>query len=148
MQKAGEMAYVFLFGCFLYSLIEIAARGYTHWSMTLTGGICLAYIYHITADSHMNLIKKCFAGAVFITCSEFAVGVAVNVVMKWDVWDYSDMPANLYGQICLPFSALWFLLCFAGCGISAVISDKFKKLYTYCRKNDEIRNSIFQGQES
>lgn len=124
MKKSGEIIYAFLFGCFLYSLIEIAARGFTHWSMTLTGGICFSYIYHITNGSKMSLVRKCAAGAVFITSVEFLVGIYDNIIMKWNVWDYSDMPANILGQICLPFSLLWFLLCFAGCFLSRAINKK------------------------
>ena len=144
MRKTGEMAYVFLFGCFLYSLIEIAARGHTHWSMTLTGGVCLAFIYHISTESKMNLMKRCFTGSLFITAIEFAVGVLVNIIMGWNVWDYSHMPYNIkgqiclgfsgmwliLGQICLPFSVLWFLLCFAGCGLSKAINIRLEKMYS------------------
>ena len=25
------------------------------------------------------------------------------------VWDYSGVPQNVLGQICLPFSAIWFV---------------------------------------
>lgn len=39
------------------------------------------------------------------------VGVADNLILHWNVWDYTDMPLNLYGQICLPFTILWFFLC-------------------------------------
>jgi len=125
MRKLGEIAYVFLFGCFLYSLIEIAARGRTHWSMTLTGGACLAFIYHITTESKMNLFARCFAGTIFITAAELVVGFFVNIIMKWNVWDYSDEPANFLGQICLPFSLIWFFLCIIGSGLCRVIEKKF-----------------------
>ena len=33
-----ELAFMFLLGCFIYSLLEIATRGYTHWTMTLLCG--------------------------------------------------------------------------------------------------------------
>jgi uncharacterized membrane protein len=125
MRKLGEIAYVFLFGCFLYSLIEIAARGRTHWSMTLTGGACLAFIYHITTRSKMNLFVRCLAGTVFITVAEFVVGFYVNIMMKWNVWDYSDVPVNFMGQICLPFSLIWFCLCIVGSSICRKIEKKF-----------------------
>ena len=82
MKKSGEIIYAFLFGCFLYSLIEIAARGFTHWSMTLTGGICFSYIYHITNGSKMSLVRKCAAGAVFITSVEFLVGIYDNIILS------------------------------------------------------------------
>lgn len=40
---AYEYGIMFLLGCFIYSLLEIAARGYTHWTMTLLGGISAAW---------------------------------------------------------------------------------------------------------
>ena len=36
---------VFIIGGLMYALIEISARGYTHWSMVLTGGLCLTLMY-------------------------------------------------------------------------------------------------------
>lgn len=126
MNRSGETVFAFLFGCFLYSLIEIAARGYTHWSMTLTGGVCLAFIYYITNGTGMNTFEKCMSGAVFITSAEFTVGCFVNLKMQWNVWDYSDMPANLMGQICVPFFLVWFCLCYIGCRLSIKIKKIFE----------------------
>ena len=45
---------------------------------------------------------------------EFWTGVLVNRVMHLGVWDYSAAPFNLLGQICLPFTLLWFPLCGIG----------------------------------
>lgn len=147
MRKFGEIAFVFLIGCFLYSLIEIASRGYTHWSMTLTGGVCLVYIYHLATDTNMNIILKCLCGALFITSAEFIVGIAVNLVMEWNVWDYSDIPTNLMGQICLPYSFIWFMLCFVGCGISRIIKNKFLEIYDEEKNYNELTHPIFCPQE-
>jgi uncharacterized membrane protein len=98
-------------GYFIYSLIEIIDRGYTHWTMALTGGTVLSILYAVNRHSTMTLIKSCIMGSVIITAIEFVVGVAVNIIMGWNVWDYSDVPLNFMGQICLPFSAAWFILC-------------------------------------
>ena len=100
---------VFLTGCFVYSLLEIASRGFTHWTMTLTGGLILTILY----EMHVRLTgtplwQKCLIGSVIITSVEFTVGVIVNIILRWNVWDYSDMPFNVLGQICLPFTVLWF----------------------------------------
>ncbi len=40
MLKKIEYICVFLSGGIIYSFIEVAWRGYTHWSMTIAGGIC------------------------------------------------------------------------------------------------------------
>ncbi|MGN0647438.1 MAG: hypothetical protein ACI4J3_02265, partial [Oscillospiraceae bacterium] len=100
----------FLFGFFLYAMLEIAFRGYTHWTMCLTGGIALMVLYDMELRLNAHYLWRAFLGAVFITAFEFAVGVADNLLMGWRVWDYSDLPMNILGQICLPFSALWFVL--------------------------------------
>jgi uncharacterized membrane protein len=49
-------------------------------------------------------------GAIIITGLEFLTGVLVNLWLGLSVWDYSYMPFNLLGQICLPYSILWLLL--------------------------------------
>lgn len=48
--------------------------------------------------------------AAVITSLEFAVGCLVNLRLGWHVWDYSDIPLNLMGQICPTFSVMWLLL--------------------------------------
>ena len=37
-----------------------------------------------------------------------------------NIWSYSDMPLNIDGQICLPFTMIWFVLSVLG-----VITDNF-----------------------
>lgn len=109
--KIAQYVYTFLMGYFLYSFVEVAGRGYTHWTMALTGGLVLSVLYAISGLRTMNLIKCCFIGAAVITCIEFAVGVFDNIIMGWQVWDYSDRRFNILGQICPLFTGLWFLLC-------------------------------------
>ncbi len=148
MRKSGEIIFVFLIGCFLYSLIEISTRGYTHWSMTLTGGMCLTYIYSITVNTKMRVVNKCISGALFITAAEFTVGIIVNIIYGWNVWDYSDMPFNILGQICLPYSIVWFLLCFVGYKLSKIIYYKFQKIYEREKICSEVTQPIFLQQEN
>ena len=87
--KTAECSISFLMGFFIYSMIEIIDRGYTHWTMGLTGGTALMILYLINSSSGITLLKSCMIGAVFITATEFLVGVVVNMVFKWNVWDYS-----------------------------------------------------------
>jgi uncharacterized membrane protein len=67
----------------------------------------------------MSLIKQMFIGACIITILEFITGCIVNLYFKWNVWDYSHLPLNLLGQICLPFSIIWFFLS----GIAILLDD-------------------------
>ncbi|MCL2509010.1 MAG: putative ABC transporter permease [Oscillospiraceae bacterium] len=107
-----KYAYIFLYGAFIYSAIEVAFRGYTHWSMTLTGGTALVAIYRMNMlMSRKSLLLRCAAGCAVITSMEFTVGCVVNRWLHMGVWDYSHMPLNVLGQICPLFSGAWFLLC-------------------------------------
>lgn len=58
--------------------------------------------------------KFCLEGAGMITATEFLVGLIVNKKLKWGVWDYSNLPLNLMGQICPLYSFFWILLCRPG----------------------------------
>lgn len=103
---------LFLIGGALYCLIEILWRGRTHYSMFFAGGIVFIILVYIGKEmKEAPLILKCLLGALIITAVEFIFGYIFNIRYKMGVWDYSSMPLNIFGQICLPFSALWFLLC-------------------------------------
>jgi len=125
--KTAECSISFLMGFFIYSMIEIIDRGYTHWTMGLTGGTVLVTLYLINSSSGITLIKSCFIGALFITFTEFTVGIIVNKVFEWHVWDYSEVPLNVMGQICLPFTLLWFVLCIPAYFLCRFIHDRLRQ---------------------
>lgn len=112
MQKVVEYGTVFSIGAVGYGIIEILWRGRTHWTMILTGGVCLACIYlNESYNRDAPVWKRCIVGSLIISLSEILVGFVVNMLLGWAVWDYSNQPLNLFGQICPLYSALWFLLC-------------------------------------
>lgn len=49
--------------------------------------------------------------ALLVTAVELAAGVILNIWLGLDIWDYSHLPFNLWGQICPQFSAVWWFLC-------------------------------------
>ena len=74
-----------------YSLLEILWRGYTHWTMGVTGGLCLSTLYRVSeAVKHWRTGTRCVLGSAIITGYELAVGWLVNLKLGWDIWDYSD----------------------------------------------------------
>lgn len=103
---------LFFTGSIVYPMMEIFCRGKTDFSMALAGGVCLCLINNVCNSKlkEKPIAVKCFAGSGIITAVEFLVGVFVNIILKLDVWDYSHLPLNIMGQICLPFSVLWFFL--------------------------------------
>lgn len=109
---------VFILGGIAYAMIEVLFRGHTHWTMVLTGGACVLTMYMMSGWLlDIPLIASALTGALIITMYELVVGLIVNIRLGWSVWDYSDMPGNILGQICPTFSAIWFLLCLIFLGI-------------------------------
>ena len=98
-------------GC-LYGLLEIAWRGYTHWTMVLLAAIlCIPLDIaneHIPWD--MPLLLQGVLSGLTITVMEFVTGLIVNVWLGMGVWDYSNQFGNILGQICPLYTILWCLL--------------------------------------
>lgn len=112
---------IFSFGGIVYGLIELVWRGKTHWSMVITGGACLLSLYKIYSKiKGASLFKKCLIGSCVITMYEYISGCIFNLWLKRKVWDYSRMPFNIKGQVCLLYSFLWGLLSIP---ISALCND-------------------------
>lgn len=107
---------LFLIGGFTYYLIEILWRGYSQWTMICLGGICFILMGYINEFYSWDtpLWKQCGMSALIITVLEFITGCIINIKLGWNVWNYSDIPFNLLGQVCLPYSVLWVLLSYVG----------------------------------
>ena len=99
----------------MYLFTEILYRGVTYWQMALVGG---------TAGTLTGLINNCLTwnlplffqgltGMFICTACEFAGGCYFNIYRHYALWDYSNLPFNFLGQICLYYSFAWFFLSFA-----------------------------------
>ena len=94
--------------------IEILWRGHTHWTMGVLGGLCFALIGLLDEwQDHPPMLLQMVQGAAIVTALELLVGLIVNRWLGWNVWDYSDMPGNLWGQVCPQFAAAWLVLSWA-----------------------------------
>lgn len=132
-------------GGLMYMGIEMLFRGHTHWTMFVVGGICfyLVGLINEIIPWETPILKQCLIGAFIITAVEFISGCIINLLLKWNVWDYSDMPLNIMGQICLPFSAAWFLI-----SAVAIVADDYlryamgeeKPYYFIFRRKKEAGN--------
>jgi len=117
---------LFLTGGFAYGGIEILFRGYSHVSMLVAGGICFILIGLLDEvfPWNMALISQMVISSGIITLVEFFVGLVVNVWLKLNVWDYSKMPYNLLGQVCLLYTNIWFFLSLFG-----ILADDYLRYY-------------------
>lgn len=116
MYQILKYVYLFVTGGLLYNLLEVLYRGWTHWTMFILGGvcfICLGLINEII-PWEMPLWQQVLIGACIITSMEFITGCIVNLWMGWGIWDYSQEPGNILGQICPQYFVLWMPVSLAG----------------------------------
>ena len=99
----------FILGGLTYCALEILYRGYSHPSMLIAGGLCFVLLCRV-AWSRLNLLQGAVIGALIITTVELAVGIIVNLWLGLRVWDYSTLPLNLWGQVSLYYTLIWFAL--------------------------------------
>ncbi|MBR1763100.1 MAG: hypothetical protein IJ731_07010 [Eubacterium sp.] len=99
----------FLLGGNIYCIIELLYRSRTHYSMFFCSGLALIILLYIY-QGNKNIPPLLFGltASAVITSLEFVFGVVFNIMLKENVWDYSNTPLNIFGQICLPFSIIWF----------------------------------------
>lgn len=98
-----------------YYLIEIIARGFSHWTMFLVGGICFILIGIINETTpKIPLIRQMLLSAIIITVVEFISGCILNIWLEFGIWDYTDEFFNILGQICPKHTVYWFLLSLVG----------------------------------
>ena len=110
-KRIKRMAADFAIGGAGYAAIELLWRRRTHWTMALAGGICSVIFSEIAqkCKSKPLIYKAALCGA-SVTGIELIFGMVFNIILKMDVWDYSERRFNFLGQICPAYSLLWFLL--------------------------------------
>ncbi|MBH1940743.1 hypothetical protein I5677_07575 [Mobilitalea sibirica] len=117
---------LFLIGGFVYGGVEILSRGYSHISMLIAGGISFICIGQLNEGYswRLSLVSQMVISAGIITLIEFISGLIVNVWLGLGVWDYSDKPYNILGQVCLLYTNFWFFLSLPG-----ILLDDYLRYY-------------------
>lgn len=108
MRRLVKPSVLFAIGGLLYILVELLWRGRTHWTMFIAGGLCFLYIGRINEifTFEMSIIYQMFISSWLVTFIELIVGMIIN--SNYAIWDYRNMPLNVMGQACLPYTILWF----------------------------------------
>ena len=119
----GELLIVALGGG-SYVLVELLWRGRSHVSMFLLGGLCFWLIGRLDRQTPMPLAVQACLGAMVVTALEFVTGLVVNCWLGLGVWDYSALPLNLLGQVCLYYFVLWIPLSAA----AAILEDAARRV--------------------
>lgn len=128
LRRVNKAVILFLIGAAAYALIEVAFRGYTHWTMAVLGGILFLLLGGINEwiPWEMPLVLQCVIGAVIVTVAEFLAGLILNVWLGLGIWDYSDVPGNILGQICPQFIFAWL-----GLSLVAIILDDWLRYWLF-----------------
>lgn len=118
-----EYGFLWMLGGIIYYGLEWLFRGFSHWSMFVLGGICMMFFaFQGRAVSWREALwKQVLRCTIFVVSCEFITGLIVNKYLHWSVWDYSDQPFHLFGQICLPFALIFAILCAGGIFLSGYL---------------------------
>lgn len=119
--------FLFWFGGTFYITLETLWRGYSHWTMGILAGIIFIIIGSLNKiwGWETSLIKQALAGSIIATIAEFITGCIVNLWLGWNIWDYSDMPGNILGQVCPQFFLLWIAISLLAIVLDDVIRWRF-----------------------
>lgn len=132
---------LFVIGGTLYIGIEVIWRSFrgshpTHWTMFLLGGIAFLLIGAINEflPWETPIWKQMLIGTGIILIVEFDFGCVLNLWLGLGIWDYSDMPFNILGQICLPFAIAWFFL-----SAAAIVLDDYLRYWLFGEEKPRYR---------
>lgn len=122
-----KYAFLFWFGGATYVALEVIWRRYSHWTMFLLAGILFIIIGLLNEVWSWNLKFRyqVLISTIIATILELFTGLIVNICLGWDVWDYSNVPFNFLGQICLPYTFLWIVLSTVAIILDDVLRWKF-----------------------
>ena len=97
----------------VYVALEILFRGRSHPAMLIVGGLCGVLVGAINQRPgfyRAPVFVQAMIGALVVLAVEFVSGCILNLWLGLGIWDYSNLPGNVLGQICPVFGLLWFLI--------------------------------------
>lgn len=127
MRNILKYIFLFLVGGTIYFFLEILFRSYSHPSMFICGGLCFVLIGLLNETKHfrLSLIQQMLLSSIIITTLELITGLIVNIWLKLNVWNYSSLPINFLGQVCILYTILWFFLSLPAILLNDYLGCKF-----------------------
>ena len=128
--------FLFLVGGTVYVIIELVCRGRSHWTMAVVGGVCfiLCGLLNEIFTWESTIWFQMLICSLIITAEEFISGLILNIHYGLAIWDYSNIPFNILGQICLPFTILWFFI-----SAAAIILDDYLRYWFFGEEKPHYR---------
>ena len=141
MKRINKTVILFTMGGLIYVLIEFIWRvmmdkPQTHWSMFIVGGIAFLAIGSINEcfDWKTPIWLQTIIGTICVLIIEFVSGCIINLWLGLHVWDYSNMPFNLCGQICPQFTVAWAVLV----TIAIVVDDYLRYILSWFKQKSKM----------
>ena len=106
---------LFLSCGFIYCMIEILFRNWSHWSMFVLAGFlgvfCVDSINNVLSFD-CDYIVQILISTILCTIGEGISGIILNVWLQLNVWDYSKMTFGtfFFGQCNVLFCFAWMLI--------------------------------------
>lgn len=86
-------------------------RGFLNGPICPIYGIGVGVVVQFLASYKDNLLILYLTSIVLVTALEWVTGFILEKIFHNKWWDYSDMPLNLNGYVCLLFSLIWGVAC-------------------------------------
>lgn len=128
MRKMYEYVVLIIYGGVIYYFMELFYRGYSHQIMILVGGICFVFIGLLNEfkNHNISLFRQMIISMIIVTAIEFIAGVILNIWLKLNIWNYSNLKFNFLGQISLQTSILWFFI-----ALPAIYLDDYLRYWMF-----------------
>ena len=86
-------------------------RGFLNGPICPIYGIGVGIVVQFLTPYKENLVLLYIASVVMVTALEWVTGFILEKIFHNKWWDYSKMPLNLNGYVCLLFSLIWGAAC-------------------------------------
>ena len=106
---------IFIISGIIYCLIEIAYRGYTHYSMFLCAGmagIAITFLNDWVYEFNTDFRTQCITAGLICSGIEFIIGEFFN--RDYSIWDYRGLWGTikcLDSQVNVMFVCAWIVIC-------------------------------------
>lgn len=121
-KKLYKNIILFTVGFCLYITMEVLFRGYSFPLMGVCAGLVVVLLDKINdyISWDIDILVQSILGMLMVTIMELIIGtIFLDTNLLPVMWDYSNLPLNFRGIICIPFMALWMILSF----IAILVAD-------------------------
>lgn len=110
MKSFMKYVLLFTFSGYIYVCMELLFRGRSDITMMFCASICVIpmVILNNQFSYEVDFLLQLVLCSIFATFIEYIFGIIFNA--DYHIWDYRNMPFNIDGMVCLPFSLLWMLI--------------------------------------